>query len=128
MKIHFVLQYLRMIVYPNYHPQDPHWSLYTDHCSPCLSNYTYIVHLENAGEEEYVLNITGLSQVSEGARVMNPTQGGRSRDFVKEFIGQLSCDTLASLYKRYWPDLVLFQYDMGDVFRWGEGGKGCERN
>ena len=27
--------------------QDPHWAVYTRHCSPCLSNFTYIVHLED---------------------------------------------------------------------------------
>ena len=84
------------------------------------------MHLENEGEEEAVLNMTGLRrQVVGGSRVMNPTQGGRLRDLVKEYIGQLSCDTLANLYERYWPDFVMFQYDMGEVFRWGEGGKGC---
>ena len=83
------------------------------------------MHLENEGEEEAVLNMTGLRQVVGGSRVMNPTQGGRSRDLVKEYIGQLSCDTLADLYERYWPDFVMFQYDMGEVARWGEGAKGC---
>ena len=84
------------------------------------------MHLENEGEEEAVLNMTGLSQVMDGPRVMNPTQGGRSREVVKEYIGQLSCETLADLYGRYWPDFVMFQYDMGEVFKWGEGGRGCD--
>ena len=29
-------------------PQNPHWKSYTDQCSPCLVNFTYIVHLEKA--------------------------------------------------------------------------------
>ena len=84
------------------------------------------MHLENKGEEEAVLNMTGLMEVTEGARVMNPTQGGRSSDLVKEYMGQLSCSTLHRLYERYWPDFLLFQYEMREVFRWGERGKGCQ--
>ena len=99
--------------------QNNHWRLYTDHCCPCLSNYTYIVDLDKEGEEEEVLNITGLSQVTNGSRVMNPTKGGGSVKVVKEYLSQLSCSTLVSLYERYWPDFVLFNYTMGEVVdRW----------
>ena len=84
------------------------------------------MHLENKGEEEAVLNMTGLMEVTDGSRVMNPTQGGRSSDLVKEYMGQLSCRTLRRLHERYWPDFLLFQYEVGEVLGWGEGGKGCK--
>ena len=84
------------------------------------------MHLEKQEEEEMVLNLTRLREVMEGTRVMNPTQGGRTKDVVREYIGQLSCDTLARLYSRYWPDFVLFQYEVGEMMAWGEGGQGCQ--
>ena len=96
--------------------------MYTDHCSPCLSNFTYIVHLDNEGEEEAVLNMTGLRQVVDGSRVMNPTKGGSSTDVVKEYLSQLSCSSVAALYQRYWPDFVFFKYSLGEV---GIGGNNC---
>ena len=33
--------------------QDPHWKSYTDQCSPCLLNFTYVVHLEKATPQIY---------------------------------------------------------------------------
>ena len=106
--------------------QDPHWSLFTDHCSPCLSNYTYIVHLEKEKEEEAVLNITGLQKLVPSTRWMNPTRGGASEKYIEEFARNLSCDSLKGLYQRYWPDLLLFQYSMDKIFEFGDEGKGCE--
>ena len=35
-------------------PQDPHWRGYSQQCAPCLANFTYIVHLEEPGEEGWV--------------------------------------------------------------------------
>ena len=58
--------------------QDLHWSLYTTHCSPCLANFTYIVHLENRQEEDLVLHLTGLEDVVGGNQMRNPTKGGNT--------------------------------------------------
>ena len=71
--------------------------------------------MENKGEEEAVLNMTGLIHVSDVSRVMNPTKGGSSAGMVKEYLSQLSCSTIAALYQRYWPDFILFQYTLADV-------------
>ena len=48
------------------------------------------MHLEKQEEEEMVLNMTRLREVMEGTRVMNPTQGGRTKGVLREYIGQLS--------------------------------------
>ena len=58
--------------------QDLHWSLYTEHCSPCLANFTYIVHLEERQEEDLVLRLTGLADVVGGNQMRNPTKGGNT--------------------------------------------------
>ena len=58
--------------------QDLHWSLYTTHCSPCLANFTYIVHLEDREEEDLVLRLTGLADVVGGNQMKNPTKGGNT--------------------------------------------------
>ena len=71
--------------------------------------------MDNDGEEKAVLNMTGLIQVSDVSRVMNPTQGGSSAGMVKEYLSQLLCTTIAALYQRYWPDFMLFQYTLADV-------------
>ena len=71
--------------------------------------------MENKGEEEAVLNMTGLIHVSDVSRVMNPTKGGSSAGMVKEYLSKLSCSTIAALYQRYWPDFILFQYTLADV-------------
>ena len=105
--------------------QDPHWCLYTKHCSPCLSNFTYIVHLENKEEEDLVLRLTGLSDITGGVKTMNPTSGGKTTNVLKEYISQLKCNQLIGLQRRYWSDLILFQYNMDSMFEWGNGGKGC---
>ena len=74
-----------------------------------------MVHLDKEGEEEVVMNMTGLSKVVNTSRVMNPTKGGQSVKVVKEYLSQLSQDTLVSLYERYWPDFRLFGYTMAEV-------------
>ena len=105
--------------------QDPHWASYTKHCSPCVSNFTYIVHLEAGVEEELVLSLTGLGQVVGGVRTMNPTTGGATERRLEEFIGMLGCHQVRGLERRYWADLVLFQYDMTSINKWANRGKGC---
>ena len=40
--------------------KDAHWRSYTGHCSPCLANFTHLVHLEEEGEEHWLLRSTGL--------------------------------------------------------------------
>jgi hypothetical protein len=71
--------------------------------------------MDNDGEEKAVLNMTGLIQVSDVSRVMNPTRVGSSAGMVKEYLSQLSCSNIAVLYQRYWPDFMLFQYTLADV-------------
>ena len=90
--------------------QDLHWALYTSHCSPCLANFTYIIHLENKQEAELVLNMTGLGGVVGGNHLRNPTPGGESRAVLERYLGELSCEQLHRLDRRYRPDLTLFQY------------------
>ena len=80
--------------------QDPHWASYTKHCSPCVSNFTYIVHLEAREEEELVLALTGLQEVVGGVRTMNPTTGGGSEQRLEEFIGLLGCHQVRGLENR----------------------------
>ena len=105
--------------------QDPHWASYTKHCSPCVSNFTYIVHLENREEEDLVLAMTGLGEVVGGVRTMNPTTGGGSEKRLEEFIALLGCHQVRGLEKRYWADLELFQYNMDNMKKCANRGKGC---
>ena len=58
--------------------QNQHWSLYSSHCSPCLANYTYILHQEDRREQELLLNITGISDLVGGNNILNPTRGGNT--------------------------------------------------
>ena len=108
--------------------QDPHWASYTKHCSPCVSNFTYIVHLETREEEDLVLAMSGLGEVVGGVRTMNPTTGGGSEKRLEEFIALLGCHQVQGLEKRYWADLELFQYDMDNMKKWANKGKGCSYN
>ena len=77
-------------------------------------------------EEEAVLKLTNLTDISEGPVIMNPTKGGSSDTLINKYLGQLSCDTLLRLYKRFLPDFVLFNYDIVAMLSWAEGGKGCD--
>ena len=97
--------------------QDPHWSLYTDHCSPCLTNFTFIVHMDKEGEMRRMLDLTGMSQYLDWQLDMlrNPTQGGSSADVVTDFMGELECDMVEDLYQIYWPDFLLFNFTMSFV-------------
>jgi len=106
---------------------DPHWCLYTKHCSPCLSNFTYIVYLENKEEEDLVLRMTGLGNITGGVKTMNPTSGGKTTSVLQEYVSQLKCRHITGLKRRYWADLLLFQYDMDSMLKWGNGGKGCQK-
>ena len=44
--------------------QDLHWRPYTTHCSPCLVNYTYIVDIEEGGDQHSLLSRIQMFQVS----------------------------------------------------------------
>ena len=83
------------------------------------------MHLETRAEEDLVLAITGLGGLVGGARTMNPTTGGASDRRLEEFIGQLGCHQVRGLERRYWADLGLFQYDMANIKKWANRGRGC---
>ena len=72
-----------------------------------------------------MLAITGLGGLVGGARTMNPTTGGASDRRLEEFIGMLGCHQVRGLEKRYLADLELFQYDMDNMKKWANRGKGC---
>ena len=36
-------------------PQNLHWKSYKDQCSPCLVNFTYVVHLEQATPQMFMM-------------------------------------------------------------------------
>ena len=69
----------------------------------------------------------GLAEVVGGVRTVNPTSGGSSSGVLRMFISLLSCHDLVRLRDRYWPDLLLFQYNISEMFQWTRGGKpgGC---
>ena len=88
----------------------------TDHCAPCLSNFTHIVDLDSPGELGAMMVSTGLSRVlgDQETRV-NPTRGGASREAVTTFMDELECDEVEELAAIYWPDLLLFNFSMKSV-------------
>jgi len=45
-------QFVAYLLKTNPKQDDPHWKSYTDQCSPCLLNFTYVVHLEKATPTE----------------------------------------------------------------------------
>ncbi len=49
--------------------QDLHWRPYTTHCSPCLVNYTYIVDIEEGGDQHSLLSRIQMFQVPEGKKL-----------------------------------------------------------
>ena len=81
--------------------------------------------MENHQEAELVLNMTGLAEVVGGNHLKNPTRGGNSREVLERYIGDLTCDQLHRLHRRYQPDLTLFQYGMETIYPWAESGRGC---
>ena len=85
--------------------QDPHWSLYTDHCSPCLTNFTFIVQMDTEGEMRRMLDLTGMSQYLDWQLDMlrNPTQGGSSADVVTDFIAGDITDGLMETSSGWFP-------------------------
>ena len=115
--------------------QDPHWTLYTDHCSPCLTNYTLVVQTDGPGEQEAALTRLGLPP---GLVLLhlNRSAGGGSAALTPAFLAQvclvitrnifykypllrtcdgctveqLDCATLRALHQRYWPDFLFFQF------------------
>ena len=110
-------EFIRYLVTVDKLSYDPHWSLYTDQCSPCLSNFTLIVDLDREGEMQDMLELTGLAKHLEWEMEMvrNPTKGGSSADVVTDYMGSLDCDLLDDLYQIYWPDFLLFNFTMASV-------------
>ena len=73
---------------------DPHWALYTDHCAPCLADFTHIVRLDEDSELPALLATTGLAALLEdgGSLVTNPTSGGSSASVVRTYMEMLECE------------------------------------
>jgi len=98
----------------------------TGHCAPCLTRFTYLVQLESEAEQRAVLAATGLSRLTNQSVVLNPTHGPRSDSVLREYLGQLSCGTVAALYSRYYPDFILFNYTLHTVQQFVNRGAGCK--
>ena len=81
--------------------------------------------MEDWQEENLVLKMTGLAEVVGGNHLKNPTSGGNSTAVLQEYLGQLSCEQLSGLYRRYFPDFTFFQYTMDNIYPWAQGGRGC---
>ena len=81
--------------------------------------------MENKEEEDFVLRMTGLGNDTGSVRIDNPTTGGKSSSVLQEYMSQLKCNQIIGLQRRYWSDLLLFQYDMDLMLQWANGGKGC---
>ena len=45
---------------------------------------------------------------------------------LREYLGQLSCGTVAALYSRYYPDFILFNYTLHTVQQFVNRGAGCK--
>ena len=99
--------------------QDPHWTLFSDHCAPCLTNFTFIVDLDNRQELVDMLRITGLEVVmkedEEDMVTVNPTLGGSSSEVVMQYMEMLECQEIEDLVKIYQPDFTLFNYTINSV-------------
>ena len=88
----------------------------TDHCAPCLSNFSHIVDLDSPGELGAMMDSTGLTRLlGDKETRVNPTQGGGSREVVTTFMEELECDEVEELAAIYWPDLLLFNFSMRSV-------------
>ena len=72
--------------------------------------------------------MTGLGNITGGVRIDNPTTGGKSSTVLQEYMSQLKCNQIIGLQKRYWSDLILFQYNMDLMLEWANGGYGCHHN
>ena len=83
-----------------YSSYDPHWALYTDHCAPCLADFTHIVHLDEDTELAALLATTGLAALLEdgGSLVTNPTSGGSSASVVRTYMEMLECEEVELIY------------------------------
>ena len=79
---------------------DPHWALYTDHCAPCLADFTHIVRLDEDSELAALLATTGLATLLEdgGSLVTNPTSGGSSASVVRTYMEMLECEEVELIY------------------------------
>ena len=93
---------------------DPHWALYTDHCAPCLADFTHIVRLDEDSELAALLATTGLAALLEdgGSLVTNPTSGGSSASVVRTYMEMLECEEVELIY------MSRHLYHIYKIYRW----------
>ena len=72
-----------------------------------------------------MLEMNNITEFTNSSIVMNPTKGGSSDDLVEQYLGELSCDVVYQIYKRYLPDFVFFDYSIWGMMHWVDGGRGC---
>ena len=92
--------------------------MYTDHCAPCLSNFTYIVDGDQENELAEMLRMTGLDRMLEKEDmeyIVNPTDGGSSAEVVVTYMEMLDCEEVEELVSIYLPDLVMFNFTITSV-------------
>ena len=95
-----------------------------------------------AGHRELasLLRLTGLAPAQEAERsditclcvstfvfrIYNPTAGGRTGEVaLQTSVGQLRCEEVVGLHRRYLPDFTLFQYDIQHTLQMANNGRGC---
>ena len=91
---------------------DPHWALYTDHCAPCLADFTHIVQLDEDTELAALLATTGLAALLEdgGSLVTNPTSGGSSASVVRTYMEMLEVELI---YLNIYISIYIYT-----IYRW----------
>ena len=65
-------------------PQNLHWKSYTDHCSPCLINFTYVVHLEQVAQQMRIKVSSIMSTCEKAEHLKNSLNSGWRGELVVE--------------------------------------------
>ena len=100
----------------NNHLMNTHWLPSFDSCSPCGMDYDFVVQQENSEpDSNFVLQRAQLENVT-----YLPPQYGSSpllSATLNSWYANVTSDTLKDLYRAYFADFLLFDYDI-DMMLW----------
>ncbi|XP_023319457.1 carbohydrate sulfotransferase 14, partial [Eurytemora carolleeae] len=87
-------EFIHYIILTPYQHMDFHWTLFTHHCSPCVSNFSIILQADELEDQSRVLKSTNLTQGEDDiVPHLNPSGSNSSsnQQIIRDFMSQVSC-------------------------------------
>uniref|UniRef100_A0A0B7A5N4 Carbohydrate sulfotransferase n=1 Tax=Arion vulgaris TaxID=1028688 RepID=A0A0B7A5N4_9EUPU len=97
-------------------PMNGHWQPMHEICRPCETNYDFVGKINSLGEDVvHILEVNKLAGIMEVPKQSSSHSFHKTDLYLEQYFSQLPKPLLLSLYKMYYPDYAIFDYEVPNV-------------